>query len=357
MRPKIATVEHTFLMVLEEMGIIDHAVALKRQIERSGGTVRHVALGDQQLPTWAARHFPSADGLSEVEALGQISSFTAVWLSRPYERARAGQWKKLWERIPVVYSGYGLPLTVLDRHIHESEFFDFCSYIMAGSPSEKDSYEKIRKTTRAVEFTGDPLLFEIARDHQDERSKSKVRTILWAPHWSKKVAGSRGFYNWRWTLGPLFVFLRKNPQVSLIVRGHPFLKFQDATSGPGKKVRGLLSLPNVSLSKESMATDIGRSDALITDGVSIIAYFGVASKPVAVVKHPRLAPPFSVEGMAIVESMSALESRRQITRWLSKVTADPGPFLSKARDSRKLILLGFPMLVKSPGQHLMDRFS
>jgi len=343
-----------FLFVLHEMGTIDHAVALKSQIQHAGGDVKHVAVCENKMPAWADDYFPHSDRLLETDALESLAGFSAVWMAEPYEQLRPVAWREIWERVPLVYSGYGVPLSDWKRG-YDFPFFDHCQLIMASSAIEEKEYRDSGVGSRKVALTGDPLMFEVMKLPEILSSKNPVGTILWAPHWTKKwVDGSAGFANWEWAVGALYHFFKSHPDTQLVVRPHPFLTFQDGTYRARTKARRLFSLPNVSRSETSMHADIAKSDLLISDGVSILAYFGATGKPVVVLRNKKYPPPFDAVGEEITASMANITSRRSLGRTLSAVSSDGSPALGGTQSVREAILHNFPVQGSSPGKFLVD---
>lgn len=344
-----------FLFVLHSMGILDHAAALKSQILKAGGEVSHVVVGENQLPGWAEVEFSKETEWSETDAIENLETFNAVWLQLPYEELRPIEWRGIWERVPVVYSGYGIPLSNWKTGLFELPFYDNCKLILAAGWLDESEHAIAGRGLRNVVVTGDPLMFEIGKMQRHFDSSTLIQRVLWAPHWTRTwVDGTRGFATWEWVVLELYRFFRVHRGVELVVRPHPHLNFEAANPIARYSARKLLSLPNVSLSEVSMRKDIARADVLISDGVSILAYFGLTGKPIFVVQNEKTDPPFSELGQEIVAQMRHVRSRKGIARLLRTFVAPSDEFLPDTNPARDRILESFPIRSMSPGKFLVD---
>lgn len=346
-----------FLMILHEMGTIDHAVALKSQIQNAGGLVQHVLVGQSELPSWALSHFPLAHQLTEHEALQTLRDFSAVWLPEPYETLRPVEWRNLWESVPVVYSGYTLPLFDWKHGLYELPFFDHCARILAPGPRDEIEHLRAGSGLRRVLLSGDPLMFEVVKLRQTSMQGESNATILWAPHWSKGwTDGSDGFSAWEWVVEVLYCFFKHHPKINLVVRPHPHLSFNEGSYGARRMSRKLFALKNVSRSQESMLSDIAESDLLLSEGIAILAYFGATGKPVVVVGNKGRTAPFSDLGHHLVGRMLSVEDETQLDLLLSDFASARHRFFPKSRELSDAILDNFIVRDISPGESLLDTF-
>jgi hypothetical protein len=103
-----------------------------------------------------------------------------------------------------------------------------------------------------------------------------------------------------------------------------------------------------------MKDDIIRSDALISDGVSILAYFAATGKPIGFIEVKKHKPPFSSVGRAISTSGSTLATPKEIKEWLKDVTEGIEKFQIRSKESRNLVLQLFPLHESSPGFQIVN---
>jgi len=344
-------------MVLHEMGTIDHAVALKAQLRDAAALVSHVVVADAPIPPWASDYFLPEDELREQDALRMLAEFSAVWLPEPYEKLRPAVWRELWERAPIVYSGYGIPLFDWKQGLYGLSFFDKCSLILAPGPRDELEHREASAGRRNVILSGDPLLYEIAKLRDNSSDNQEITSVLWAPHWSKTwVDGSRGFATWEWAVVELYRFFRRHSDIDLIVRPHPHLNFNEGRLLSRATARKLLALPNVHRSEVSIVEDIERTDLLVSDGVSILAYFGVTGKPVVVLGDRKAQAPFNELGREIVARMVNVMSGKELATLLSNVSSNSQLF-PEPDEVISCILENFIVERISPGRQLVDSIS
>gem|GEM_PF-2223809 len=316
------------LFAIDEVGLVDHLVAIARQFSDAGGSAYVVELSGLKLPEWAKSSLGFATFVPESQGLARANKWDAIWFARPYPRALAQEWQKIQRQIPVVYSGYGLPISRWDESAPLPFLQEVCNLIILRSSSEEERIRDLGLSHKAI-AAGDPLLHDVITARRFWQESSGYRSLLWAPHWSKKISGARGFYNWRWTVGPLLRHMRKNPNLKLVVRAHPFLFRPGSEFSRHRNVRKLFSLPNVSNSDSSLIRDIERADALITDGVSIIGYFAATGKPLVITNHLLFRPPFSFEGKKLAGAARRVSTSWGVKRFLALLQRDYANALSK----------------------------
>ena len=309
------------LFVIDEVGLVDHLAAIARQFFACGGSPHVVELSGKGLPDWAKSSLSFATFVSEAECIARADMWEAIWFARPYSRVLSAEWQKMQLEKPVVYSGYGLPISKWDEFAHREFLQDVCDLILLRSASEEKRLGELGLSKKAI-ASGDPLLHDVISATAMLQKSDVCRTLLWAPHWSKKINGARGFYNWRWTVGPIYRHMKKYPNLALVVRAHPFLLNAESKFLRHRTVGKLFSLPNVSISDSSLIADIQRADALITDGVSIIGYYAATGKPLATTSHVLFPPPFSIEGRALVRASGTVSTPRGLSRFLASLQRD-----------------------------------
>lgn len=345
---------HRLLFVLHQMGTLDHAVALKGQLSAAGGSVEHVVVGGAEIPNWAKEHFPAHEGHPEGEAITQLGSFRAAWVPSPYEGLRPLLWRRLWEKVPLVYSGYGVNLTDWEAGHYELDFYSRCERILTTSSLDTEGRLAAGADRDRLVLGGDPLLSQIVSSSMSEEGPERPDTVLWAPHWTKDWFGKPGFSNWEWAVGALYKFFRQRPSTKLIVRPHPFLDFQKGGFNARRCARAMLALPNVSVSEASMHEDIVRSDILVSDGVTILAYFGVTSKPVVFLRRENVSPPFNPVGVELAAAAQTATSPAELVSLLSQLLGPPGGQSGLEADHmRDVVLRSFLVGHESPGAALL----
>jgi hypothetical protein len=253
-----------------------------------------------------------------------------------------------------MYSGYGISLSNWFVGNYELDFFHRLGLIVASSPFAAQMFKHAGAATGTVQWFGDPLLYRLSQI--DHSSQSPVPTILWAPHWTDIwVDGTRGFSRWRETVGPLYSYFSSNSSARLIVRGHPFLHIGEASDSPeAKRFTELLRLDNVEMSTQSLVADIEEASALITDGVSILVYFGITGKPMSVVQSGADTAPFNAAGRAIVCASQRLNSGLEISAWLKSIFEKPELLGGGGAYTRELISQLFPLQEASPGEKAIE---
>ena len=114
----------------------------------------------------------------------------------------------------------------------------------------------------------------------------------------------------------------------------------------------LLSLSNVRLSRDSLPNDILSSDALLTEGVSIIGYWASTGKPMAVYRDEN-SPEFGANGKLLLEQVTKVANPSEILVWLNDITKVESNELNE-----KLMELAqriFPTFEHSPIQIVLDQ--
>lgn len=343
------------LFVLHQMGTLDHVAALHRQLHRAGAAV-HVAFGEEglELPEWFTRETPDVTIIRDpLDAIAE-RRYDAVVMQMPYDELKDPVWSTIGrDEAFVVYAGYCVWIVTWDHGGYELPFHARNSLILASSPWAREKYLASEFAPADAVWSGDPLMYELA--HADSLTESSP-TIMWAPHWSETwVDGGPGFSTWKSTVHHVLSAARRHKDVSYIVRGHPLIK----TEGEDRESRRatqsynkLISLPNVDVSTSSMQTDILRSTALLTDGVSLIPYYSTTGKPLGVSRRKGTWDYFDSSGKALVNQSDALSTPQQIRHWL-----DMAAVLDTRMDTdrQELVKHLFPLHEKSPGEIMLER--
>jgi hypothetical protein len=347
------------LFVLHQMGTLDHANALIRQL-RDVGITSHAAFGesDLSLPEWFSKEQPDLIVIDDpLDAIAD-RRYDAVVMQMPYDNLKDPVWSTIGTKDAfTVYSGYGVGphLVKWDQGVYNLPFYGRCSVILANSPYTRGRYLASEHPPLTALWTGDPLLYDL---HHSTESPNDYPTILWAPHWSEKwVNGEPGFSTWKSTVRDVLAIARLNPTVQFTVRGHPLMKVggEDRLSRKATKFYNkLLDLPNAHLSTTSMKQDILDSTALITDGVSIIAYYAATGKPMAVIRPGKRWPPFNPTGKAFVGLSDTVHNSRSIRSWLRLACRSE---LESSSERQAITAQLFPLRDESPAQLLLDEMN
>jgi hypothetical protein len=350
---KAAHQARSVLFVLHQMGTLDHAVSLCRQLTNAGAEV-HFALGEDQLelPAWVNEETAGVTMIDDpLEAIAE-RRYDAVVMQMPYDDLKDPVWSTIGPADAfIVYSGYSVWIVEWEHGGHGLPFYQRCSLILASSKFEQEAFAESPFAPAAVAWSGDPLMYEMVQSSSNESSSA---TILWTPHWTETwVDGNPGFASWKVTVHDVLASARKNSQAKFVVRGHPLMRVEGEDRVSKKAARAfneLLDLPNVRSSSSSMRHDMLESTAHLTDGVGIIAYYSTTAKPMAVVRLGRRWPPYNAAGRALVNASTTVHDSKSIRRWLDAACEG-----SLEPDPRRVDLVSqlFPLQDVSPGEFLL----
>lgn len=270
----------------------------------------------------------------------------AIFLQSPYLEHYPEWFSTLEPDADFAYAGYGISLSNYYEGHFNTLVIQFSKYLLSASPYEFDGYQMNSSKRSTVIFSGNPLMYElrsILKERAIENFPYKTR-LLWAPHWSKDwLNGTQGFAQWKKTIGVVLDFARLNPHIEIVVRPHPILRetimasqFEHRLITNREAIKSidlesdlnelskfveLLNLENVSMSGNSMLEDVLSSSHLITDGVSIIAYWATTGKPMLVIESED-GSPFNEDGREIVAISDGAKTFEEIASWLSSAKWD-----------------------------------
>jgi hypothetical protein len=252
----------------------------------------------------------------------------AIFLQTPYpEHYPDWFWQSAWiDR--ACFAGYGATLSTWDHGLYELPVLHDCAWLLAESEFNQRKYLDHGNDPSRVVLTGNPLMFELrARLAEEGERGSDGASILWAPHWTTTwFEHARGFSRWREAVVPLLEYARLHPEFTVIARPHPLLldRFIElAADGAAaidteeRALHDLLALENVTISDRSFVDDIVRSDALVTDGVSIIAYYAATGKPLAIMRDGD-SPPFNEVGELLCGASDLQADAPALALWLAE---------------------------------------
>lgn len=255
------------------------------------------------------------------------------------------------------FAGYGVILDMWEWGHYQLPSLKSCAWLLAETEFVRDKYVEHGNDPSRVVVTGNPLMYELRRrlSCSDETSRPG-RTILWAPHWSRTwFEYKRGYSRWEETVHAVLQAAKDAASVDFVVRPHPLfpqelgqgLANESGTKPDGytKAFRELLQLDNVSLSTSGFLDDILRSDALLTDGIGIIAYFAATGRPMAVIRDSD-TPPFNPTGQRLCSASDVVSNADEILAWLSQKAL--GPSIATDADRVALSLELYPTSAASP---------
>lgn len=299
----------------------------------------------------------------------------AMFLQSPYEEHYPDWFEGLDSEIGFAYSGYSINLADYYQGTYGSAVVKKSRYLLAGSHDELIGYSKVARPDAVVLLTGNPLLFQLRKVIAENQSRPKKSAkVLWAPHWTKSWQdSSEGFARWETTLGAIFSFARKNPDKEIVFRPHPLLRSAiDVELGKKKtldnresiktqksdsfkilsgELREFLKLKNVRMSKGTMLQDVYQSDLLITEGLSIIAYWATTGKPILVIRDSK-SPGFNREGELLLTKIDQANEIPEILSWLNSNSTTN--FLDVNRELISLSNSIHPTFNKSPLKMIVE---
>jgi len=264
----------------------------------------------------------------------------ALFLQSPYSEHYPEWLTEAKNLVPIAYAGYGLALSNWTDGHFKTPLILAASYLFASGEYDFRGYESHSTSARVIR-SGNPLLFRL-RSLMDKKGKSKLpSSLLWAPHWTDTwVDGTKGFSRWRECLPHLYEWAIANSTKNVNIRPHPFLRKeidsyldenQSTNDDPSfSLLKKFLILENVNLSENTMIEDILTNDVLVTEGVSIIAYWASTGKAMYVVRDID-SPKLNKNGEQILVNASGIGKSNDLSLWLRQIVD------KKTRINKKLI--------------------
>jgi hypothetical protein len=318
------------------LSTVEHLGAIARQAETAGLDLCWLDLADEPGIAAAIRTYADADASPLVVASAEDLSghiharrSVAVWIQSPYpEHYPEWFWTSVAGR--VAYAGYGLTLSTWEAGLYDLTPYRDAAWLVTESRDTQEGYIARGVDPARVLLVGNPLLAELRL--RDGRELDRPFKILWAPHWSEDWFGGRGYSRWRETVGPVLRYAQEHPRSRVLVRPHPLLPPAVARApdddAAAAAFRELSNLPNAMTSTGRLVDDILSSKALVTDGVSIIAYWSATGRPLGVTRDAD-SPPLNAVGQALVAAAALLDSPERVTSWLE--TAPDAPLDERRR--------------------------
>ncbi len=347
------------LFGLHDPRIIDHASALASQLLRARTKTGWSWAGVKPLTEETSGRIPPALGDYEAERLGDGGlehRWSAVVVQTPYDEQRTSHWRELAQGDGLTYSGYGVPISNWTDGLYGLPFYRRCTYILLSTPEEAKRHEAKGTYRRRLIHTGDPLLFDVVTGVGESAIATKP-TILWMPHWTVDWFGKPGYSTFAETVFDILDVARSEGEATFVVRPHPLLSQPQGVSVPSDPdphvaYRELLRLPNVELSSRSLVDDLYAGSAVITDGVSGIAYAAAVGLPLAVCRRSD-SPRFNEYGERIAATADTVVGSAERLRWIRNQVANPP---HRRNESLRLTVLEcFPLHDRSPGEIFAER--
>lgn len=326
---------------------IEHVVEMRAQALTLGVPVQMIDFGASayslEISEEGNQSFSQCLQVNEMKKFREVisdSPGTVILLQSPYPEHYPAWLLDIMMETASMYAGYGIPLSNWSTGHFETPLIHSTKYLIAGSRYEESGYIGANKDA-VVLLAGNPLLWRIRHINsmQDDK-QAATRDLLWAPHWTTSWFGSRGFARFDRAVGPIKEWAEENPARTVTVRPHPLL--QSALDTRHDKIyhptasqlddllqsaqtleewNELLLLPNVLLSRNSFVHDVTTHKALITDGISIIAYFSATGKPICVYFDEQ-SPRFNDHGMQLLDCVDVVDSAHSLREWLDSTKID-----------------------------------
>lgn len=331
--------------------MLEHQIAVARQARDAGASVCWLDLGFEpgiaetvlEMTSEPTETVATADAfrrhLREHRPLG-------VWLLTPFPD-HYPDWLLDTADGRLVYSGYGPNQSTWTHGLYQLETYARCGWILADSAVSRRGYIDNGTDPRRVLLVGTPLMHEVRRAEASRNSNSdRDIDVLWAPHWTENWFGATGYSSWRRNSHVFLDFASRHSERRVLVRPHPLLEPMLRDAGPddadAAAYRALIDLPNVDVSAGLMVEDIERARALVTDGVSIIAYFAATGRPMGITRYAE-SPDSNEIGRALVAASDLLSSEGALAHWLEGLPAH-----RSSENRRNLSMSLHPTFERSP---------
>lgn len=232
------------------------------------------------------------------------------------------------------YLNYGVNLADTPEYHYGLEIYKDISLLLVANDFEEKQFTEKGVKPENILVSGIPVIHEIlyhsdnsnsAAAAAEAKAKAKAKTLklLWAPYW----AGT--WSNWEKALAQLYPIAMQYPQLEITVRAHPLLspitarkvpkEYQTAkaTHSDSESIfQQFLSLPNVKISKNTIIADCRSNDLLLTDGVSIIAFWAATGKQQGIIRRES-SPNFSTQFREIEASAESINiESSQMQNWI-----------------------------------------
>lgn len=265
--------------------------------------------------------------LSEVDPL-------AIFIQTPYLETLPKLWQQVISSQPFCIPGYGPNLSGDDfwwgsaRGQFGLSGHVLARHVFAESTATVQAFNDCGISPNRVLLTGDPLSWSMRRNFCSV-TENTVFDLLWAPHWApyNLTGRRRGYRNIERDAKIVLQFAEAEQTVCL--RAHPLLakrmaqdsNFLTANQNSQheslfKTWEELISHKNVTISSATMVEDCLRCTRLLTDGISIIFYWSLTGKPIAISSRPD-SPAFATFALPLIAEIPKLLTEVDIINWLA----------------------------------------
>jgi hypothetical protein len=292
------------------------------------------------------KHSIKINGLTDFqEHKDFVGQKNATVLQSPYLEHYPSWLEAEMEKSSFVYLGYGISLSNWHDGHYRLPIFqklrirgvdNLLSYIPA----------KVRHW-RSTKLLGDGLMQNLMNSNTE--SDGGLEGLLWAPHWSQSWFGSaKGYSRFIDALDPILRYLGASPEHCVTFRPHPILlEAIKVTLGSDSsknrevistavllepfraEIQSLLESPRLRVSNQSLTKDVLQHSRLVTEGVSIIAYWAITGKPMAIWRD-KDSPKFNAMGTFLSLLFTRVRSAEELYLWLAANKA-AHTFLSSVR--------------------------
>lgn len=357
--PSRRDLQRVAIFVLDE-SISEHVTALAEQLEAVVPNLQSVQFNDSDV--W------------HVGLISELQKFEPdlILLQQPYLEKFPTSFTESEFVERTVNFGYG-PMLAGDDYFfgNSGGQFGFGGYLRGGltlvhHPAFRDRFRLAGVHESRLLEAGDPLTWKLRAELQDPvPQRSSAVDLLWAPHWtSTNWTGTRaGYSNVNRDLEIILRLAANN--VKIKIRAHPHLTkilagglqsdlhkhHRVFTEDFVRKWQELTSLRNVTLSDDTMSSDVLTARTMLTDGVSIIHYWALTGKPIAVSRNER-SPGFAQQGSGVLEHCAMTSNAYSVERWFDNA-------MSSNRLNLELIESTFDLVADfgdSPGALLSQHF-
>ena len=258
----------------------------------------------------------------------------AIFVQTPSIETLPTLWQPVLSSQPICVPGYGPHLSGDDfwwgnsRGQFGLSGYVLARYVFAANNSVAESFQECGLSSSQVILTGDPLSWSMRHDFLLTETRASF-DLLWAPHWtSLNVTGRRRAYrNIERDIKLILKFADEGNSVCL--RPHPLFAKQMVQNldflllNPASPVEdiheiweALISHKNVTLSTATLVEDCMRCKRLLTDGISIIFYWALTGKPIAI-SYRHDSPTFAEFAAPLFNEIPKLLTEKEIQNWLT----------------------------------------
>ena len=314
------------VMLISDQSIGDHFDAINDQLRQldyptvifdGGIDGSAVPPSPTELQTW----------LNDINPL-------AVFIQTPYLKALPNLWQPVLSSQSICVPGYGPHLSGDDfwwgssRGQFGLSGFVLARYVFAANSTMAESFFDCGLSSSQVILTGDPLAWSMRHDFLLDEPNASF-DLLWAPHWTThNITGRRRAYR-NIERDSKLVLKFAEAGNSVCLRPHPLFVRQieedlDLPSMTSSALdqnhlkiwKELIAHKNVTLSSATMVEDCLRCKRLLTDGISIIFYWALTGKPIAISYRPD-SPTFAEFASPLLSEIPKLLNEKEIQNWLA----------------------------------------